>query len=155
MSIELNHVGVIHSPYVTKEETPIQGVFRPDITGWVELFPEYADGLKDIEMFSHIYLIYLFDRSGLVQLVRPTLLDDRPHGIFASRHPARPSGIGLTIVRLVNREKNRLEVAGIDVLDNTPLLDIKPYIPRFDLFPDANEGWFSGKTDRPKPTGRE
>lgn len=155
MGIELKSIGVIHSPYMTKEETPIQGVFRPAVTGWVELLPEYADGLKDIEMFSHIYLIYFFDRSGPVHLVRPMLLDDQPHGVFASRYPARPSGIGLTIVQFIKREANRLEIAGIDVLDGTPLLDIKPYVRRFDLFPDACEGWFSGKTDRPKPSGRE
>ena len=148
-------IGTIHSPYKTKEETPIQGAFKPEGTGVVEIYPEFADGLKDIELFSHLYLIYQFDRSGPVLLVRPTFLDDNPHGIFASRHPARPSGIGLTVVRLLRREGNKLEVSGIDVLDGTPLLDIKPYIPRFDLFPDASEGWFAGKEERPKPQGRE
>lgn len=148
-------IGIIRSPYQTKEETPIQGVFKPGVTGWVEVFPEYAEGLKDIELFSHAYLIYLFDRSGPVELLRTPFLDDTPHGIFATRHPARPAGIGFTIVRLLEHNGNMLHVAGIDVLDNTPLFDIKPYVPRFDAFPEASEGWFSGKEERPKPPGRE
>jgi tRNA-Thr(GGU) m(6)t(6)A37 methyltransferase TsaA len=155
MSIMLKAIGVIHSPCQTKEETPIQGIFHPEIAGWVDLFPRYEEGLKDIEGFSHIFLIYAFDRAGPVKLVRPTFLDDTPHGIFASRHPARPGGIGLTIVRLIARKGNRLDVGGIDVLDGTPLIDIKPYVPRIDSFPGASEGWIAGKKERPKPPGRE
>lgn len=153
--IELRPIGVIRSPYKTKEETPIQGIFRPEMTGWVELYPGYEKGLKDIEGFSHIFLIYNFDRAGYVELIRPVLLDDLPHGIFACRFPSRPNGIGLTIVELLGREESRLKVGGIDVLDNTPLLDIKPYVPRFDSFPKASEGWFKGKQERSKPPGRE
>lgn len=151
----LKPIGVIHSPFTVKDETPIQGAFQPDAKGWVDVFEEYGEGLQDIEGFSHLYLIYSFDRSGDVKLVRPTFLDDEPHGIFASRHPARPNAIGLTVVRLLKRQRNRLEVAGIDVLDGTPLLDIKPYIPRFDCYPEASEGWTAGKEERPKPKGRE
>jgi tRNA-Thr(GGU) m(6)t(6)A37 methyltransferase TsaA len=155
IGIALTQIGVIHSPFTTKDETPIQGVFRPETRGWIEVYPEYEDGLKDIDLFSHIFLLYSFDRSGPVQLVRPTFLDDRPHGVFASRHPSRPSSIGITVVRLIGRKRNRLEVAGIDVLDGTPLLDIKPYVPRFDSFPEASEGWIAGKNERPKPPERE
>ena len=153
--IEIKSIGIIHSPYTRKEETPIQGAFRPEGTGWIEVFPEYEEGLKDIEGFSHIILVYVFDRSGPVRLVRPTLLDDTPHGIFASRHPGRPNGIGLTVVRLLGREKSILHIGGIDTLDLTPVVDIKPYVTRFDCFPEATEGWFKGKKDRPKPEGRE
>jgi tRNA-Thr(GGU) m(6)t(6)A37 methyltransferase TsaA len=153
--IEITPIGLIHSPYAGKEETPIQGMFRPDGVGWVEVFPEYEEGLKDIEGFSHIILLYAFDRAGPIHLVRPTFLDDAPHGIFASRHPGRPNRIGLTIVRLLGREKSVLHVSGIDTLDLTPVVDIKPYIPRFDCFPDATEGWLEGKEERPKPTGLE
>jgi tRNA (adenine37-N6)-methyltransferase len=148
-------IGTIHSPFKTKEEAPIQGAFRPEAKGSIEVLDEYRAGLKDIEGFSHLFLIYAFDRSGEVKLARPTFLDDEPHGVFASRHPARPNGIGLTVVRLLHVEGNKLEVAGIDVLDETPLLDIKPYIPRFDCYPEASEGWTAGKDDRPKPEGRE
>ena len=154
-SFTLSPIGVIHSPFQTKDAAPIQGAFAAEIAGQIELFPEYEAGLKDIELFSHLILMYHFDRSGAIELVRQTFLDDTPHGIFASRHPCRPSGLGLTVVRLTRRERNVLHVAGIDVLDGTPLIDVKPYVPRFDCFPNAHEGWFATKQQRPKPKGRE
>jgi tRNA-Thr(GGU) m(6)t(6)A37 methyltransferase TsaA len=155
MNTALVPIGVIHSPFQTKEACPIQPVFAAEAEGRVEVFEEYAPGLQDVETFSHLYLLYLFDRSGEIKMVRPTFLDDAPHGIYASRHPCRPNGLGLSIVRLMRREGNTLWVMGVDVLDGTPLLDIKPYIPRFDCFPEASEGWFQGKEWRPKPGGRE
>ena len=148
-------IGIIHTPFQTKDEAPIQGAFVPDAVGRVVLFPEYAAGLKDIEGFSHLVLLYRFDRAGAVELVRPPFLDDEPHGIFATRHPCRPNGIGMTVVRLLGREGNILAVAGVDMLDGTPLLDIKPYVPRFDAHPEAIPGWFAGTAPRPKPAGRE
>ena len=87
--------------------------------------------------------------------MRPTFLDDEPHGIFASRHPCRPNGLGITVVKLLKRTDNLLEVSGIDVLDKTPLIDLKPYVKRFDCFPEADEGWVALKKERPKPSGRE
>lgn len=155
METILKPIGIIRSPFLTKEATPIQGSFTPDCRGTVEIFPEYEEGLKDIELFSHIFLLYAFDRAGEVKLVRPTFLDDSAHGVFACRHPCRPNPIGLTVVQLLRRDKNILEVGGIDVLDKTPLFDIKPYVPRFDCHPEATEGWISDKKERPKPTGRE
>ena len=155
MEFRIRGVGVIHTCHATKDETPVQGAFQPDAVGTVELFPEFAPGLKDIEMFSHLILLYHFDRAGKVELVREPFLDDTPHGIFATRHPCRPNGIGISTVRLLGREGNILKVGGIDVLDGTPLIDIKPYVPRFDSFPDASEGWFAGKKNRAKPPGRE
>lgn len=149
-------IGVIRSPHATKADCPIQPKLAGNAAGRVEVLPEYAEALKDIEGFSHLYLVYAFDRAGEVILVRPTFLDENPHGIFASRHPCRPSGIGLSIVRLTGRDGNALLVEGIDVLDNTPLLDIKPYIPQYDAFPEATEGWTKGKSaSRKKPNGRE
>ena len=155
MQHQVTAIGTIHSPFQTKEETPIQGILRPEVEARVEVNAEYAEGLKDVESFSHLMLIYLFDRAAEVRLVRPTFLDDVPHGVFASRHPCRPNGLGLSVVRLLRREGNSLVVGGIDVLDGTPLLDIKPYIPRFDCHPKANEGWLAQVTQRPKPPGRE
>lgn len=155
MSIAVEPIGLIHSSHKTKETAPIQGAFRPDSTGTIEVFAEYEEGLKDVEMFSHLVVIYHFDRAGDVELVRPTFLDDSPHGVFASRHPCRPNGIGMTVVRLIKRDGRRLEVASVDVLDGTPVIDIKPYVPRFDCFPDASEGWIADKENRPKPKGRE
>jgi tRNA-Thr(GGU) m(6)t(6)A37 methyltransferase TsaA len=148
-------VGIIHTPYKTKEECPIQPCYAIDSPGRVEVFEEYERGLKDIEGFSHIYLLYAFDRMGKIELVRATFLDDEPHGIYASRHPCRPNGIGLSVVRLVRRAGNVLMIAGADMLDKTPLLDIKPYIPAFDAVSSASGGWTAGKKWRPKPEGRE
>jgi len=155
MEYTVSPVGIIRSPFASKDAAPIQGAFVPDAVGQIEFFPEYAAGIKDIEGFSHLILLYRFDRAGEVTLVRPTFLDDEPHGIFATRHPCRPNGIGLTVVRLVGREGNLLTVSGIDVLDGTPLIDVKPYIPRFDAHPEAVPGWFAGKEPRSKPAGRE
>jgi tRNA (adenine37-N6)-methyltransferase len=155
MKFGIQPIGIIRSAFRTKEEAPIQGAFQPEAEGTVELFAEFAPGLKDIETFTHLYLVYRFDRAGEVILARPTFLDDEPHGVFASRHPCRPNGLGLSVVRLLRREGNILHVGGIDVLDETPLIDIKPYIPRFDCYPEASEGWTAGKEARQKPSGRE
>ncbi|MEI6206508.1 MAG: tRNA (N6-threonylcarbamoyladenosine(37)-N6)-methyltransferase TrmO [Desulfuromonadales bacterium] len=155
MEFKCTPIGVIHTSYATKESAPIQGSFHPDSIGTVEVSAEFAEGLLDIELFSHLILLYHFDRASDVELVRHPFLDDMPHGIFATRHPCRPSGIGLSIVKLLGREGNILLVSSIDVLDGTPLLDIKPYVTRFDCFPEASEGWFSGKEKRVKPAGRE
>jgi tRNA (adenine37-N6)-methyltransferase len=155
MDIIMNPIGIIHSPFKSKEETPMHGILQPEARGTVEVFSEFADGLKDIETFSHLYLLYRFDRAGEIKLVRPTFLDDHPHGVFASRHPCRPNGIGLSIVRLLERMDNILTVSQIDVLDGTPLIDIKPYVPRFDYRPEATNGWVEGKATRSKPAGRE
>ncbi len=154
-TVTLAPIGVIRTPFKTKDDAPIQGTLGPDARGTAEVFPDFEDGLKDIETFTHLILLYLFDRAGAVKLVRPTFLDDAPHGVFASRHPCRPNGIGLTVVRLLKRSGNTLEIGGIDVLDGTPLLDIKPYIRRFDCFPEAGEGWVSNVAIGPKPPGRE
>ena len=155
MEFKFKAIGVIHSCFTTKGEAPIQGSFHPDANGKVEVFAAFSEGLQDIELFSNVILIYHFDRASEVHLVRRPFLDDTSHGIFATRHPCRPNGIGLSIVRLLRREGNLLMVSGIDVLDGTPLLDIKPYVPRFDSVPDASEGWFTGKGKREKPAGRE
>lgn len=152
---KIEQIGIIHSPYKTKNECPIQGRIKPEEKGQIELFPQYEEGLKTIETFSHIILLYIFDRAGEIKLSRPTFLDDSPHGVFASRHPCRPNSIGISIVKLEERNKNILEVSGIDVLDNSPLIDIKPYIPRFDYFKDATNGWLENVKVRPKPLGRE
>lgn len=148
-------IGRIHTPFKTKEACPIQPAYAEGAEGEVEVFPPYAAGLKDIDAFSHIYLLYHFDRAGEIQFVRPTFLDDAPHGIYASRHPCRPNGIGMSIVRLMARRGNLLMIRGVDMLDGTPLLDIKPYIPRFDRIESAADGWVGDKTWRPKPTGQE
>ena len=153
--MEVIPIGVIHSPYHSKDECPIQPAYASGAEGRVEVFPAYAAGLQDVETFTHIYLLYSFDRAGDIELVRPTFLDDAPHGVFSSRHPCRPNGIGLSVVRLLERQDNVLVVSGIDVLDQTPLLDIKPYMPRYDAVESASMGWASDLPWRPKPSDRE
>lgn len=148
-------IGIIHTQHSSKDECPIQPLYAAGAIGRVEVDERYAEGLKDIEGFSHIYLLYQLDRADEIKLVRPTFLDDEPHGVFASRHPCRPNSIGLSIVRLKARDKNILIVEGIDVLDKTPLLDIKPYVARFDLIEESAEGWIADKQFRSKPKGRE
>jgi tRNA (adenine37-N6)-methyltransferase len=155
MELTVRPIGVIHSPYLSKETTPIQGRFASDVVARVEVFPEYAEGLKDLELFSHIWLIYRFHELAKVRLVTLTFLDDEPHGIFACRHPGRPNALGMTVVELVRREGSALVVRGVDALDGTPLVDLKPYLPQFDCVPHAKKGWTEGREERPKPSGRE
>jgi tRNA-Thr(GGU) m(6)t(6)A37 methyltransferase TsaA len=155
MKFEIEQIGIIHSPYKTKDDCPIQGAAKPKGRGKIEVFPEYEEALDTIEGFSHIILFYVFDKAGEIKLSRPTFLDDAPHGVFASRHPCRPNGIGMSIVKLDKRDKNILEVSEIDVLDNTPLIDIKPYIPKFDCRLEASNGWVEKKEFGKKPKGRE
>ncbi len=142
-------IGVIHTPFTTTAGMPIQPIFS-QVGGQVEVFPEYEEGLKDVEEFSHVILIYiLHNANGYALHVKP-FLDDEERGLFATRHPRRPNPIGLSTVCLLARRGNVLDVAGIDVLDGTPLLDIKPYVPDFDGKSEARTGWYDKR-----PTGKE
>ncbi len=140
MEIELHPIGVIHSPFNDKGQTPIQPS-RSDAVGTVEVLPEYVEGLKDLDGFSHIMLFYVFHKSSGYSLTVTPFLDTQPRGLFATRYPARPNPIGFSIVHLLKIEGNLIEVDGIDVLDGTPLLDIKPYVPEFDVRANARAGW--------------
>ncbi len=147
MEIIMHPIGVIHSPFTEKDKTPIQAS-RSQAIGLVEVYPEFADGLKDIEALSHIYLLYAFHESdGYTLQVKP-FLDDQEHGLFATRHPCRPNPLGISIVKLLSRKENSLTVEGIDTLDVTPLLDIKPYIPDFDLRTDVRTGWYETRSKK-------
>jgi tRNA-Thr(GGU) m(6)t(6)A37 methyltransferase TsaA len=134
-------IGVIHSPHREAEETPVQPIFARGIAGTAEVFPEYAKGLSDLEGFSHVYLIYHFHRATPAKLTVKPFLDDAPRGIFATRAPTRPNPIGFSVVRLVRREGPILHLEDVDVLDGTPLLDIKPFVARFDRRDDVRSGW--------------
>jgi tRNA-Thr(GGU) m(6)t(6)A37 methyltransferase TsaA len=134
-------IGVIHSPLKEPVGAPIQPVAARDVEGVIELFPEYAEGLRDIEGFSHIILFYHFHLSDKSSLIVRPYLDDETHGIFATRAPARPNPIGISVVRLARVDGTRLHVTGVDILDGTPLLDIKPYIPQFDAIETEKIGW--------------
>lgn len=141
---ELVFIGVIHSPHQVAEKTPIQPSFATGIPGTVELDPAYEAGLADLDGFSHIWLVYLLDRVGERRLTVKPFLEDVPHGVFATRAPCRPNPIGLSLVRLVRRAGCTLYVEDVDVLDGTPLLDIKPYVDRFDRSEDVRCGWVDG-----------
>jgi tRNA-Thr(GGU) m(6)t(6)A37 methyltransferase TsaA len=144
-------IGVIHSPFKQPAGTPIQGVFAPQAEGVVEVFAEFAEGLHDLELFSHVYLLYALHQAGRAKLKVVPFLDEQERGLFATRAPSRPNAIGLSIVRLLSREERRIRVAELDILDGSPLLDIKPYVPRFDCRPDASSGWLK-KTDSERIT---
>jgi len=140
-------IGIIHAPFTEKSKTPIQAA-RSQAIGYVEVLPEFSDGLQDIEALSHIYLLYAFHESSGYKLQVKPFLDDQEHGIFATRYPYRPNPIGISIVKLLSRENNILTVEGIDTLDGTPLLDIKPYVPDFDLRTNVRTGWHETRSEK-------
>jgi tRNA (adenine37-N6)-methyltransferase len=145
--METTAIGIIHSPYQQATGTPIQASLASGVQGTVELFPQYAAGLQDLDGFERIWLLYWFDRATPAQLVVTPYLDTVPRGLFATRAPARPNPIGLSAVRLLGIVGCTLQVAGLDVLDNTPLLDIKPYVPAFDAFQAERIGWCAQARD--------
>ncbi|HOC60948.1 MAG TPA: tRNA (N6-threonylcarbamoyladenosine(37)-N6)-methyltransferase TrmO [Smithellaceae bacterium] len=136
-----NPIGIIYSEHTIAEKTPIQSVYARGCKGRVEVFPEFAEGLRDLEGFSHIYLIYHFHRTDQVKLIVKPFLQDMDRGIFSTRAPYRPNAIGLSIVDVIGRENNILHIDGLDILDETPLLDIKPYTAKFDLHQVRKNGW--------------
>lgn len=135
-------IGIIHSPLKDVSGAPLQSVSAKHIEGTVEIFPEYAPGLKDIEGFSHLILLYHFHLSRGASLTVKPYLDTQEHGIFATRAPVRPNPIGFSIVRLLNLRGGIIRVKELDILDGTPLLDIKPYIPQFDVRRVRSIGWY-------------
>ncbi len=142
--MEVTPIGIVRTPFKCKKDTPIQP-FRSKAIGRIEVFEEYAEGLSDTEGFSHLILLYSFHKSrGHCLKVKP-FLDDQLRGLFATRYPRRPNQIGLTVVELLKRESNILFVKGIDVVDGTPLLDIKPYVPDFGPMEKIRIGWLEGR----------
>ncbi|MFP4356635.1 MAG: tRNA (N6-threonylcarbamoyladenosine(37)-N6)-methyltransferase TrmO [Phycisphaerae bacterium] len=140
-AVELQPIGVIHSGWDQPQGTPIQPRMAEGAGGWVDLFEPYAEGLGDIEGFERIWLIYHFHRTSAMKLTVTPFLDTQSHGVLATRSPARPNGIGMSCVRLVACNGRRLELADVDIVDGTPLLDIKPYVPKFDRFDVDRCGW--------------
>ncbi len=128
MNWKLTPIGFIRSSYTGREQIPKGLGAEHKAEGVLEILPEFVAGLQDIEGFSHLFIIWIFDKSEEVHLVGTPPSDDRPHGVFATRSPYRPNPIGLTVVELVRREGNNLHLRGIDMLDGTPVVDIKPYL---------------------------
>ena len=136
----ISPIGISHSPFQEMDETPLQSI-RSQALATLEIFQEYEPGLQDIEGFSHLIILYFFHREGQTRMMVKSYLEESIHGVFATRSPRRPNHIGISTVELIGREGNFLRVSGIDVLNGTPLLDIKPYVPKIDDRPGARSGW--------------
>jgi tRNA-Thr(GGU) m(6)t(6)A37 methyltransferase TsaA len=151
-------IGIIHTPNKKIQGTPIQGPAAKEIAGEVEIFPEYINGLKDLDGFSHIFLLYHFHLTKNPKLIVKPFLDDKMHGLFATRAPSRPNSIGISVVELIKIEKNILYVKNVDIIDKTPLLDIKPFIADFNLKnKEVKIGWLEKnvhKMEKMKDDGR-
>jgi tRNA-Thr(GGU) m(6)t(6)A37 methyltransferase TsaA len=141
IEIVFKPIGIIHTPHESGNNTPIQPSAAKGVKGIVEIYPEYSAGLKDLDGFSHIILVYYFHLSKGYRMEVKPFLDKNIHGVFATRAPERPNQIGLSVVRLVKIEKNMIHIENVDIINNTPLLDIKPYIPDFDSAEDVTIGW--------------
>ena len=146
--MEIKPIGIIHSPFQQAAGTPIQPVFAKGTEGHVEVFDEYSQGLKDLDGFERLWLIYWFDRCRDYSLKVIPYMDTEERGLFATRAPARPNPIGISTVRLEKIERNTVYVREIDILDGTPLLDIKPYSPKFDCFEVSRNGWLENAARR-------
>jgi tRNA (adenine37-N6)-methyltransferase len=142
MEIQMAPIGIIHTQLQDKDKTPIQSS-RSDILGSIEVFPQFEEGLEGIEDFSRIFLLYHFHQSEPCHslLVQP-FLDDQKHGVFSTRYPVRPNPIGMSVVEIISREGHTINFKGADMLDGTPLLDIKPFFPDFDNFNAEKTGWY-------------
>ncbi|HNS55212.1 MAG TPA: tRNA (N6-threonylcarbamoyladenosine(37)-N6)-methyltransferase TrmO [Syntrophales bacterium] len=155
--IRYRPIGVIRTPFASPEGMPIQPAAAKGVVGRVELDPGLADGLKDLDGFSHVILIYHFHRAKPAMLRVKPYMDSVERGVFATRSPARPNAIGISVVRLLGVERNVLRVENVDIVDGTPLLDIKPYVPQFDGAEDVRIGWLQdnvGRLDQTRDDGR-
>lgn len=141
MRIEYKPIGIIHSPFNELEGMPIQPVGAAGVMGSVEVFPEYEPGLKDLDGFSHLILLYHFHLSRNFKLQLVPFMDSNERGLFATRAPARPNPIGFSVVKLLNIEGGILYIENVDIVDGTPVLDIKPYVPEFDEQTGVRTGW--------------
>ena len=153
--IRYRPIGVIHSPFKQTKGMPIQPAGARGVAGTVEVIPEYGDGLKNLDGFSHIFLLYHFHLSQGYSLMVKPYLDDSLRGVFATRAPRRPNAIGISVVRLVGIEGCTLHIEDLDIADSTPLLDIKPYVPEFDSREVERIGWLAGKAERVAEVGAD
>lgn len=139
----LEPIGTIHTPYTNLEEMPIQPSGAADTLGTLIINPAYKEGLKDLNGFSHLYVLYHFHKATRSELLVTPFMDTEVRGVFATRSPLRPSHIGMSVTQIVSVKDNIVTLKGIDVLDGTPLLDIKPYIPQFDAVSNVKTGWMN------------
>ena len=144
---EIKPIGTIHSPYTSIEDMPIQPKGATEVSGYIELDEKYIDGLRDLDGFSHIYLLYSFHKAKRTEMYVTPFMDNQKRGVFSTRSPLRPNHIGMSIVNLTGVEGNKVFVKGIDILDGTPLLDIKPYIEKFDAVQKSTSGWLQASNE--------
>lgn len=144
---EIKPIGTIHSPYFSIKDMPVQPKGASEVEGYVILDEKHINGLQDIEGFSHIYLLYSFHQASRTELVVTPFMDKQKRGVFATRSPLRPNHIGISIVKLKRVKENKIVVQGIDILDGTPLLDIKPYIEKFDAVKESTSGWMKASDE--------
>ena len=144
---DINPIGIIHSPYKSITDMPIQPKGASEVAGYVLMDEEYIDGLQDLDGFSHIYLLYAFHKATRVEMHVTPFMDKQTRGVFATRSPLRPNHIGISIVNLVGIKGNKIFVKSIDILDGTPLLDIKPYIEKFDGVQNSVSGWLQASNE--------
>jgi tRNA (adenine37-N6)-methyltransferase len=148
-TIMITPIGMIHTPFHVIENMPIQPIAAEGIEGYIELYPQYIKGLKDLEGFSHITLIYHFHKITSYSLEVIPFMDEQPRGIFSCKAPKRPNAIGLSTVKLIRIEGNLLHIEQVDMLDGTPLIDIKPFYPRYDNRENVTLGWLEKNKDLP------
>ena len=141
-------IGVVHSPFKMPQDVPIQSVAAEGVIGYVEVAQKYVEGLKDVDGFSHLILIYHCHLAQEYSLLVRPFLDERLHGVFSTRAPSRPNPIGVSVVRLIKIEKNILHIQDVDIIDGTPLLDIKPFVPEFDQRKAERIGWLTKNIDK-------
>jgi tRNA-Thr(GGU) m(6)t(6)A37 methyltransferase TsaA len=147
--IIINPIGVIRTPHTDVKNMPIQPIAAEGIKGYIDILPEYTEGLKDLEGFSHITLLYHFHKIKGFELQVIPFMDTETHGIFSCKAPKRPNAIGLSTVRLIAIEKNIIYIEQVDMLDGTPLIDIKPFYPRYDNRTNVIIGWLEKNKDLP------
>jgi tRNA-Thr(GGU) m(6)t(6)A37 methyltransferase TsaA len=148
--IELKPIGILRTPFESPDKMPIQPCSKGAASGTALVFPEYTDGLYHLDGFTHIILIYYLHRVKRQELIVTPFLDNTSHGVFATRAPVRPNPVGISIVRLEKIEDNILYLQGLDMINGTPLIDVKPYIPDFDSHPDAKAGWYDKIQKKPE-----
>lgn len=150
--IRYRPIGIIHSPFADTSEMPIQPTGEASAQGTAELLPEFVEGLSDLDGFTHVILIYHLHKVSSTQLTVRPFLGSKVHGVFATRAPTRPNPIGISIVKLLGIEENVLHLGNLDILDGSPLLDVKPYVPEFDSPQDARAGWLEAVQGKAKTT---
>ena len=146
--IKYKPIGIVHSPHKEPKGTPIQPSAATGVKATVEIFPEFAEGLTDLDGFSHIFIIYHCHLVGKSSLKVQPYMDNYTHGVFSTRAPSRPNPIGLSVVRLVSAEGNLLHIQDVDILDGTPVLDIKPLVPEFDMREVKKTGWLEKNVNK-------